>query len=258
MTLSPKKLDLFSVHPMLTTSLIGPERYIRTLVSYVPSSNNGKNVNCGPDPFKIGLTRCDWETSPRMQPVPGSANYTDLALVNHTLWRRGEFFRAEVVKTGPSTARFRVEGRNTRSCRLYFDNRAAFKYDVLIPDGNGSFVLSGKGMQKGYEIPPWGIKEVRLWSRTWEKPFVVDVDWNNSMGITSQETDVKGRIACEWSEYESATVDNGSLAPSTGMTWDESRAKIPAFEEVLHYLPEWAVVSKADDGLVEAWAPFEL
>jgi hypothetical protein len=33
---------------------------------------------------------------------------------------------------------------------------------------------------------------------------VVDVDWRD-------ETTLKGRIACEWNEYESAMVDNGPL-----------------------------------------------
>jgi hypothetical protein len=255
--LSPNKL---SDHSKFITTLSGPERYLRSpLVSYIPSSQKGgKPVNCKPDPFKLGLTRCEWESGARMQPVPGSANNTDIALDQHTPWKRGEFFKANVIKTGPSTARFRVKGRNTRSCRLYFDNRHVFKYDILVPDADGSFVSSGKGMQRGYEIPPWGIKEIRLWSRSWEKEFVVDIDLGKSTEITSQQTGVKGRIACEWAEYESAMVDYGLLAPGTEETWDESRAKIPAFEEVLYYLPEWAVVSKAADGLVEAWASFEV
>lgn len=111
-------------------------------------------------------------------------------------------------------------------------------------------------MQKGYEVPASGIKEVRLWSRTWENEFVVDVDWSKSTG-EADESRLEGRIACEWSEYESAMVDNGPLEkwpPSEDA--DDCRAKIPAFEEVLHFLPHWAVVSKAADGLVEAWAPF--
>ena len=34
--------------------------------------------------------------------------------------------------------------------------------------------------------------------------------------------------------------------------------KIPAFEEVLRFLPEWAVSSKQDDGLVEVLTPFSI
>jgi hypothetical protein len=43
-----------------------------------------------------------------------------------------------------------------------------------------------------------------------------------------------------------------------GLADDGHRPKIPALEEVLAFLPDWAVVSKYADGLVEAWAPFSL
>jgi len=243
----------------LITALIGPDRYLRSsLVPILPSSRKEhKPIACVSDPSKRGLTKCEWESGQSMKPVPGTATIGHGPSKDQNIWKKGEFFKANVRKTGASTARFLVKGRNTRSCRLYFDSHPIFRYDVLASDGS-SFLSSGKGMQKGYEIPPSGIKEVRLWSRTWENEFVVDVDWSSSTR-QADETVTEGRIACEWNEYESAMVDNGPLAkrPRKGEE-DDSRAKIPAFEEVLHFLPHWAVVSKAADGLVEAWAPFVL
>jgi hypothetical protein len=243
----------------LITTLIGPERYLRSsLVPILPSSQqNPKSLTCGPNPSKRGLTKCEWESGPSMKPVPGTASIEHAPSTDQTKWEKGEFFKADVRKTGGSTARFHVRGRNTRSCRLYFDSHPIFRYDVPASDGSDPS-SNGKGMQKGYEMPASGIKEVRLWSRTWENEFVVDVDWSKSTG-EADESRLEGRIACEWSEYESAMVDNGLLEkrpPSEGEDADDCRAKIPAFEEVLHFLPHWAVVSKAADGLVEAWAPF--
>ena len=221
----------------------------------LPSSHkHGKVVNCSSDSLKLGLTRCEWESGPHMRPNPGSAENTDF------LWKKGEFLTADISKTGRSTARIRVKGKNTRSCRLYFDSRPIFRYDVLMPDTNRFLV---KGMQKGYEVSPSGVKEVRLWSRTWENEFVVDVDWSNSTGAISpaEGNDLQGRIACEWNEYESGMVDNGPFNKPPGqrlVATDGTKPKIPALEEVLNFLPDWAVVSKAADGLVEAWAPFTL
>ena len=233
-----------SSEAQLITALIGPEAYLRSsLVPILPSSRkDNKPITCGPDPSKIGLTRCEWESGQSMRPVPGTAN------IGHatTDWKQGEFFKVDVKKTGATTARFHVKGRNTRSCRLYFDSYPIFKYDVLAS--------AGVGLQKGYEKSPFGMTQLRLWSRTWENEFVVDVDWK-------YETTPQGRIACEWSEYESGMVDNGPLEKRLSRDGDkshDSRAKIPAFEEVLHFLPHWAVASKAADGLVEVWAPFVL
>jgi hypothetical protein len=106
------------------------------------------------------------------------------------------------------------------------------------------------GMQAGYGVPPGGLREVRLWSRTWGRTFVVDVVWEDGPGGGGDEEGpgLAGRVACEWAEYESGRVGDES----------GEGGKIPALEEVLSFLPKWAVVSKADDGLVEAWQDFNV
>ena len=172
--------------------------------------------------------RCEWDSGTGMRPVPGNND-------NST-----EYFDASVSRIGPSSARIKVKGRNTRSCRVYFDNQSISEYVVRSSDGVGE----RKGMQRGYEVGKGGIKELILWSRTWDREFVVDVKWGDG------NTGLQGRIGCEWAEYESAAIDHGSGGRVSG--------KIPAFEEVLRFLPEWAVSSKQDDGLVEVLAPFSV
>ena len=98
-------------------------------------------------------------------------------------------------------------------------------------------------------MPAGGVHELTLWSRTWGRTFVVDVHWAKGRELASDDSglELEGKVACEWVEYESATVGGG-----------RSGGKIPAFEEVLAFLPKWAVASKMTDGLVEVWGSFLL
>lgn len=68
---------------------------------------------------------------------------------------------------------------------------------------------------------------------------------------------LRGRVACEWAEFASASagVPGQGESPSKG---GFRSAKIPALEEVIAFLPTWVVVSKFADGLVEAWEYFEV
>lgn len=215
----------------IITSLTGHPLYLpnSAIISNLPSA---QSVHCKPHPTRLGLNLCEWDSGSGMRPTPG--NWDGLSTT--------EYFDASVSRTGPSSARITVKGRNTRSCRVYFDNRPIFEYVIRSSDGVGE-----KGMQLGYEIGKRGAKELLLWSRTWDREFVVDVKWGLGEG---EDSALEGRIACEWAEYASAQIDHGSGGMVSG--------KIPAFEEVLRFLPEWAVSSKQDDGLVEVLAPFRI
>ncbi|KAG9312221.1 hypothetical protein JVU11DRAFT_7520 [Chiua virens] len=57
----------------------------------------------------------------------------------------------------------------------------------------------------------------------------------------------KGRVSCGWDEYERATVGGG---------W--SGGKIPSLEEVMQFLPEWAVVTKSTSALFTAERVFSI
>ena len=80
-----------------------------------------------------------------------------------------EYFNASVSRTGPSSARTMVKGRNTRLCRVYFENQPILGYVVHPPD----YVEEDKAVQIGHGMSP--IKELLLWSWTWDREFVVDV-----------------------------------------------------------------------------------
>ena len=221
--------------PKMITSLTGHPLYLpnSAIISNLPSA---QTVNCDLHRTRNGLMLCEWDSGAGMRPVPGNWDSWN----NNSNTR--EYFDASVSRIGPSSARITVKGRNTRSCRVYFDNQPIFEYVIRSSDGVGE----KKGMQHGYEVGKRGVKKLILWSRTWDREFIVDVKWGDDSGTAG----LQGRIGCEWAEYESAAIDHGTGGGVSG--------KIPAFEEVLMFLPEWAVSTKQDDGLVEVLAPFSV
>ena len=107
-------------------------------------------------------------------------------------------------------------------------------------------------MHPGYPVDQKdGLKELRLWSRDWEKGCGY-IDWEpTKLGDTDGRRRREAfRTDCvRVVEHVSAKVDNGSIQ-------EDTRPKIPALAEVLAFLPGWPVVTKAADVLVEAWIPF--
>jgi hypothetical protein len=121
----------------------------------------------------------------------------------------------------PGTALISLKGRNTRSCRIYFDHPVT---SIRVQNSTGE-------VQSDYPLPTDGLTELRLWSRTWNREFNVTAGWKG------KET-LGGRVSCGWAE---------SL-----------EGRIPAFAEVIGFLPEWAQVTKANDALVEATRKFSV
>lgn len=215
-----------------TTALTGVSGYLdRLIIPKLPSAQ-GKDVQCIDEKAKPGLVTCRWESSV-LSPSPGAALLSDGTPATHLDW-----LSIDTEPLGLASARISVKGTNTKSCRLYFDNRRITRYYV-----HGSGNANGT-LQRGFEMPERGLQEVRLWSRTWDRKFTVDVEWDPA--DNDEDGGLNGRAACEWVEYESGTV--GVEGAVTG--------KIPAYEEILNFLPKWAVGSKMTDGLVEVEGGF--
>lgn len=227
------------------TSLYGVPEYLKDEVVPLLPSASGKDVDCSKSYLKQGLMECTWRSGYSMLPTPGSAPTPSSPDTSINSLDQTDFFRAEVTRTSSTTAQFFVKGRNTRNCKIYFDNRPIVKYTV---DG------AVHGMQPPYTIQERGIREVRLWSRDWDKSFIVNVEWRDYLGLGEG---LKGRIACDWAEYASASAGLPGQGDNPAKGGFRS-AKIPALEELLSFLPPWVVVTKAADGLVEAWETFEI
>lgn len=121
-----------------------------------------------------------------------------------------------------NNATIRVLGQNTRACRLLFDTPVAH---LAIEGGalDPRFNVTGDN----------GSTEIRLWHREWSKPWNVSVAWDGVGNST-----LSGKVVCLWS--------------------DANKGAIPAFDEVQHYLPKWAIATKYGDGLVEASKAFKI
>lgn len=215
----------------VTTSLFGLPNYVEKVVSELPSSH-GQNIQC--EKTLTGLTNCKWSVDEEWIPSPGGKNSSD--------WVTGDIKRID-GKTSQAT--IHVRGTNSRGCRIYFD-QPVYDYKVRANDGDR---WDGT-QQDGHEIPPEGINLLFLWSRTWDRNFEVKVTFGLE-GVDPTPT-LSGRLACEYSEYLSG------IAGANGVERLESGGRIPAFEETLRFLPKWAVVTKAADGLVEVWRDFSL
>ena len=215
----------------VTTSLLGLSKHVQKVVSELPSSH-GKDVRC--EKIQTGLTNCTWSVDEEWFPSPGGNTSSG--------WVTGDIKR---VEGETSRATIHVRGTNTRGCRIYFD-QPVYDYKVRAFDGD-----QWDGTQQdGYETPPEGITTLFLWSRTWDRDFEVEVRFGPE-GVDPAPP-LSGKLACEYSEYLSGIAGAGR----TGRTDKEGR--IPGFEEMLRFLPKWAAVTKAADGLVEVSRRFSL
>ena len=214
-----------------TTSILGLPEHVQKAVSELPSSH-GKDVQCEKSP--TGLTNCTWSVDEEWFPSPGGNTSSG--------WVTGD---VKPIDGKTSQAMIHVRGANTRGCRIYFD-QPIYDYKVRAFDGD-----RWDGTQKdGYEIPPEGITTLFLWSRTWDRNFEVEVTFGAEGADPAPS--LSGKLACEYSEYASG------IAGAGGVSRPENDGRIPAFEEVLRFLPKWAIATKAADGLVEVSRSFSL
>ncbi|KAJ3885023.1 putative zinc metalloprotease [Lentinula edodes] len=236
--LSPSGTDVNPTVRIVTT-LTGATPFVHDLIlplipSYLHSLASGRLVGCSDnnvDERKIGLANCNWETY--------NSNTTSFDALNMAHGKSMSFNETP-------GAQFSIMGNNSRACRIYFDQPVE-KFRVRT---------ASWGVQRGFESDHYNM--LRLWTRAWAKKFVVDVQCQKP--FFEETTTHTGRVACEWAEYESGMVGMGlSTSPIPSSSGERfSSAKIPAFEEVLTYLPKWAVVSKLTDGLVEVEERFVL
>ncbi|KKK23870.1 hypothetical protein AOCH_002913 [Aspergillus ochraceoroseus] len=170
----------------------------------------GQSISCNPLGDRV---KCSWAGIP-----PQVTTGEDTALSD---WVSFEISKS----TDKPHAQFKVSGQNTRACKLLFDSPitnfhvADSAYDERFPHTSSK-----------------GFKEIRLWSRSWDNTWTVDVEWEDDKG---QDTSLSGRVVCLWSDNNQPGV-------------------IPALDEVRQYAPSWVGVSKLSDGLVEGSKAFEI
>ncbi|CDO78073.1 hypothetical protein BN946_scf184708.g7 [Trametes cinnabarina] len=225
------------------TTLTALKGYVdKHIVPDIPSSWHA-NVACDPKGLRPDLMTCRWPSD--LLPSPGGK----LSATSHPeeILPKAWWLDVQTTPLNATRALISLRGQNTRGCRLYFGRAITFFYvhpsssHTPIP---GSAPYEKMHFQGGYEMPPGGVKEARLWSSTWSNTFLVEVGWDASPE-DPEGLSLSGRAACEYAEYAS-----GLAVPEGG--------RIPAYEEVKQFLPLWALPTKLADGLVEVWTRFEV
>lgn len=251
--------------------LVGVEKYIKDIIENSLPSAYGKQVECSEDKVRKGLGRCSWEGLPPN--VIGGGRHNKEINTDSAKWL--EF---SVASMGNNSARIEVNGVNTRACKIMFNdpitglNVKGIRYgkEPDAGDGNGG---SGHGnvtaslssssdlqsrnsgdlfgdklkdspLQNTSPVPPGGTNELRLWSRDWDRGWRVDVSWDprkpdHTIEAHTPKEGLGGKVICLWSDANTHGV-------------------IPAYDELLAFIPVWAIPSKLSDGLVEGISAFNV
>ena len=201
-------------------SLIGANHYVQRAISNLPSSA-GVELDCYKAEDFSDRRKCTWTGLPPM------VTKIDPNLPPRLAYRSLMSFSAKRTfnSTDNGKARFAVHGKDTRACKIVFDSPIR------------KFKVKGQGPNdpRFAPVPDGGSKEVRLWSRSWNTTWTVDVKWDHK----ANEPGLKGKVVCMWSDVN-------------------QRGTIPAYDEALHFLPSWTALTKAGDGLVEAFERFSV
>lgn len=213
-----QEVDLESGHN--NVSFIGPPDYVVQAITALPSVADARLSHMKADDFSTRRKYYFEGLSPQV------AEYDP---AKSTKKRYRDWLVFNVTKASNNTdstkARFKVQGKNTRACKLVFDAPVQ------------KFRVHGMGTSDDRfpSVPPGGSREIRLWSREWETTWTVDVRWNNER----LSDGMNGKVVCMWSDIN-------------------QRGVIPAWDEAQHYAPEWVAITKAGDGLLEGYKRFKV
>lgn len=215
-------------------SLTGLPPYVRDIAGAIPSAA-GQNIDCGVPDYaaRFGLTKCGWSGIPPNVVQDGVVGETEAAMrtpvppeKTYKEWVKYKVTRVESGKSEMNEALFRISGKNTRACRLLFDRN--------ITDFN----VTGFGSDPRFpRVGIKGCKEIRLWNRQWGGEWEVNVQWEK--GNEKQGDGLDGKVVCLWSDANEVGT-------------------IPAWDEVLRFMPRWSIATKLSDGLVEGSKSFKV
>lgn len=207
-----------------TVSLTGLSGYVEDIIATIPSAQ-GQNISCDKPTMasRKELKTCSWPGLPaNVVPAPAAtAPYSNKTELAH--WVGLSISRP----TNNSEATITIRGQNTRACRIFFDMPIL---ELEVEGGVSDPRFNATGEQ--------GSTEVRLWHREWEKAWNVSVNWDYNED-TGGGPHLSGKVVCLWSDANTAGT-------------------IPAWDEVLHYMPVWSIASKFSDGLVEGSKRFSI
>lgn len=210
-------------------TLTGLEDYIRPVIEYLPNAA-GQNIECHPT-LGRDLRDCIYDASSL---IPRVADVELEDLITLTSSASGD---ASVLVT--------VDAVNTRMCYLDF-SRPVFGF--AVQDG-------GNIDERFGSFPNEGLERLQLWRRKWSGSWNVSLSLGGS-GHSMENENPTGHMSTDSISNEELKVRSTQREPfdiTVRCGWsDANEAKtIPAFTELLKYMPKWAVATKRSVALVE-------
>ncbi|KAJ5444095.1 Vacuolar membrane protease [Penicillium daleae] len=196
-----------------TAYLAGVSPFVEDVVRGLPNAEG--NTECKTVVRHGKLLQCSWPgAEPHVVHSKNASTGPSVDWVSYSISH---------LESSTRSVRFEVSGLNTRACRITLESHPIKTFSVV-----GSSAPDKRFIKPSSD----GMKEIRLWSRTWDGSWTVDVEFN-------EHGSIKGRVSCLWSD-------------------DNSPDLIPALTEARQYIPAWVALTKLADGLVEGYREFEL
>jgi hypothetical protein len=202
-------------------TILGPNEFARTAILSLPSAD-GENLEWTSVDGFVERRRYSFRG---LDPQVAGSDTQSATTKRYQHW-----LDLNATKTSNNSdlvkVRFSIEGKNTRACKLVFDEPIQH------------FKVKGQGPrdERFKPVPEGGSKEIRLWSRQWDRRWEVDVRWNADR---LKNGTMHGKAVCLWSDVN-------------------QRGVLPAWDEAVHYMPDWVAVTKGGDGLLEGFKHFEV
>ena len=198
-------------------TLIGLDGYLQDIIGELPSAA-GQPLDCGDqatDTLRSGLQSCVWHGL--------APNFMANEEVSETSGHKYKTWLDYNITAANNSAQFSIQGRNTKSCRIVFNQPVS---EVNIEDA---------ASDPRYEpVSDRGSSQIRLFSRDWDKNFKVNVTWSEQ-----EAKGQTGKVVCMWSDANQI-------------------GSIPAYDELRRFMPVWSAATKISNGLVEGWKEFTI
>jgi len=218
----------------------GREEWVRRIVADIPSAS-GQDIACADGARSMSSCEYSGDVVPPAlgggSAVPGvPQDYSKLVTVN--------------ISRSPgkdNSARFVIDAVDTKTCTLKFDRPVT---EVHV---NGS-----AGWNDRFDSPPgdgdWKIETFTLWRRDWSTPWTVDVRWGgdgNGASLSAVAPEDVGDEAARNGDLRTARA--AGLDGTVVCRWSDvnTRGLVPAYDELLQYMPKWATATQMNSGLVE-------
>ncbi|KAL2268529.1 hypothetical protein VTJ83DRAFT_3375 [Remersonia thermophila] len=260
----------------------GVEEYLRPVIAALPSAA-GRELACGTQGARQGLVRCCFDgegLAPQLarSSAPWRASAEDAAAPEPSppppqrqqSWDDLQGLIAiNITRFRGAAAAIEIRANNTKACLVNFDAADDEPFSVRSLRVRGS---SGWDERFGKFPDRGGLKQLRLWHREWDEPWVVEVGWvaktsasassspSPSLPWMSEDEGVNREGQAAAAAAAAAAAVAGRLKGSVVCMWSDANepGTIPALDEALRFVPAWAAVTKSGVGLVEARKRFEI